>query len=68
VPEITNIGGKGSYEITYKGGDHSTGSNVVIIRIINTTDVKIQPAEHKVRVYIDGKLYEGTFTTTEVIG
>lgn len=68
VPEITNIGGKGSYEITYKGGDHSTGSNVVIIRIINTTDVKIQPAEHKVRVYIDGKLYEGTFIATEAIG
>lgn len=68
VPEITNIGGKGSYEITYKGGDHSTGSNVVIIRIINTTDVKIQPGEHKVRVYIDGKLYEGTFIATEAIG
>lgn len=68
VPEITNIGGKGSYEITYKGGDHSTGSNVVIIRIINTNDVKIQPGEHKVRVYIDGKLYEGTFIATEAIG
>ena len=68
VPEITNIGGKGAYEITYKGGNPSTGSNVVIIRIINTNDVKIQPGEHRVRVYIDGKLYEGTFTITEVIG
>lgn len=68
MPEITNIGGKGSYEITYKGGDDSTGSNVVIITITNTNYVKIQPVEHRVRVYIDGKLYESTFTATETIG
>lgn len=66
MPEITNIGGKGQYEITYKGGDYFTGSDIVTFTIVNK--LKIQPGEHRVRVYIDGKLYEGTFTTTEVIG
>ncbi len=66
MPEITNIGGKRQYEITYKGGDYFIGSDIVTFTIVNK--LKIQPGEHRVRVYIDGKLYEGTFTTTEVIG
>lgn len=67
APEITNLSGKKAlYEITYKGGDSITGSEVAVIKILN--GLKINAGEHLVRVYIDGKLYEGEFTTTEVIG
>ncbi len=41
MPEITNIGGKRQYEITYKGGDYFIGSDIVTFTIVNK--LKIQP-------------------------